>query len=202
MQSIKRHIAKCLVAGLVALLPLGGLVMTVYYFENQVAGVWLKDQGFYFFGLGLVLAIITLYLIGLIVSSLVGGWLFQRFDGMLDHMPVLGTLYQTLKQLVGYGDGPQGLFKRVVWVSRDDSSRFELGLVTMESDPTTGGRVAVFVPAGPTPTHGLLLYLDGNRLIPTTMSVNEALQILVSLGSLSPTQPLALPITQPITQPI
>lgn len=196
MGQLKHHIAKCLVSGIVALLPLGGLLMTVYYFENQVAGVWLKDQGFYFFGLGLILATVTLYLIGLIVSSLLGSWLFNRFDRLLDRMPFLGTLYQTMKQLVGYGEGPQGLFKRVVWVSRDDSTRFELGLVTMESSAATGGRVAVFVPAGPTPTHGLLLFMDDHRLIPTNMSVNDALQLLVSLGSMSPTQPLALPTSK------
>lgn len=194
MGRIQRHIAQCLIAGVVALLPLGGLVLTIYYFENQVAGVWLKDQGFYFFGLGLILATATLYLMGLVVSSLVGRWLFHRFDCLLDRMPFLGTLYQTMKQLVGYGEGPNGLFKRVVWVAREDASRFELGLVTLEPETSTDGRVAVFVPAGPTPTHGLLLFLDADRLIPTNMSVNEALQLLVSLGSIAPSKSLAFPL--------
>ncbi len=193
MERIRRHITNCLVAGVVALLPLGGLLMTVYYFENQVAGVWLKDQGFYFFGLGLILATLTLYLIGLIVSSLLGRWLFRKLDMILDHMPVLGALYQTLKQLVGYGEGPQGLFKRVVWVVRDEASRFELGLVTMEASPVTSGRVAVFLPSGPTPTTGLLLYLDASRLIPTSMSINEALQVIVSVGSFAPSKTMTLP---------
>lgn len=198
MDRIRRHITNCLVAGVVALLPLGGLLMTVYYFENQVAGVWLKDQGFYFFGLGLILATLTLYLIGLIVSSLLGRWLFRKLDAILDHMPVLGTLYKTLKQLVGYGEGPQGLFKRVVWVTRDEASRFELGLVTMEASPATSGRVAVFLPAGPTPTTGLLLYLDESRLIPTSMSIHEALQVIVSLGCFAPSKTLPLPIQPPV----
>jgi uncharacterized membrane protein len=193
MDRLRRHVTTCLVSGFVALLPIGGLLMTVYYFENQVAGVWLKDQGFYFFGLGLILATLMLYLIGLIVSSLLGRWLFQQLDRVLDRMPVLGTLYQTLKQLVGYGEGPQGLFKRVVWVARDDASRFELGLVTMEACPATSGRVAVFLPSGPTPTTGLLLFLDESRLIPTTTSVSEALQVIVSLGSLAPNRSFALP---------
>lgn len=193
MESVRRHIARCLVAGVVALLPIGGLLMTVYYFENQVAGVWLKEQGFYFFGLGLILATISLYLIGLIVSSLLGRWLFHQADRLLDRMPVLGTLYQTLKQLIGYGEGPQGLFKRVVWVSRDDAKQFELGLVTMEASPASQGRLAVFVPAGPSPTTGRLLYLERERLTETNLTVNEALQIMVSLGSLVLDKPLALP---------
>ncbi|MBL8889476.1 MAG: DUF502 domain-containing protein [Planctomycetaceae bacterium] len=196
MERFRRHIAKCLVAGVVALLPIGGLLLTVYYFENQVAGVWLKNQGFYFFGLGLLLATISLYLIGLIVSSLLGRWLFYQADRLLDRMPVLGNLYQTLKQLIGYGEGPQGMFKRVVWVSRDDAKQFELGLVTMEASPASQDRLAVFVPSGPSPTTGRLLYLERDRLIETNLTVNEALQILVSLGSLVLDKPLMLPSKQ------
>jgi uncharacterized membrane protein len=190
MQALKMHLAKCFVAGIVAILPLVGLVLTVVYFEHQVAGVWLKDQGFYVFGLGLILLALILYLIGLMVSSLIGRWLFGRFDQFLDRLPVSGMLYQTLKQMVGYGEGPQGLFKRVVWVPFQFPTRTELGLVTMEPTPSSAGRVAVFLPAAPTPTTGRLIYLEPNELIESSLSVREALQLLVSLGGIPPAKSL------------
>ncbi len=190
MVYLKRHLTHCFVAGIVAILPLGGLLLTVVYFENQVAGVWLKDQGFYFFGLGLLLLVATLYLIGLVVTSIIGAWVFNRVDRVLDNLPALGILYQTLKQMVGYGAGPQGLFKRVVWVSFEHPTRAELGLVTQEATEDSCGRVVVFLPAGPAPTAGRLVYLDSRYLLETSLSVSEALQMLVSLGGVRPNGPL------------
>ncbi len=184
MQALKNHLARCFVAGIVAILPVGGLAVTVVYFEQQVAGVWLKDQGFYFFGLGLLVLALALYLIGLIVTSLLGRWLFGLVDRTLDRLPVLGGLYQTLKQIVGYGEGPQGLFKRVVWVQFQHPERRELGLVTREAGGESGGLVTVFVPSGPTPTSGRLLALLPEQLLPSSLSVSEGLQWLVSLGTL------------------
>jgi uncharacterized membrane protein len=181
---LKKHLTKCFVAGLVAILPIAGLVLTIVYFENQIAGVWLKQQGYYFFGMGVLLLGISLYLIGLAVTSLIGRWFFHRFDRLMDSLPILGTLYQTLKQLLGYGEGPNGLFKRVVWVMLDSPERYELGLVTCEASNETAGRIGIFLPNAPTPTSGKLIYLLPEQTLPTGISVNDAMQMLVSLGSL------------------
>lgn len=185
-KTIKGHFARCFIAGIVAILPIAGLLLTIVYFENQVAGVWLKQQGFYFFGLGMILLAVLIYLIGLSVSSIVGKWIFAKFDAAMDKLPLLGMLYQTIKQLLGYGEGPKGLFKQVVWVTFDSPPRQELGLVTMPASPETQGRIGVFIPNAPTPTMGRLMFLQPTAVIQANMSVNEALQLLVSLGSVQP----------------
>ena len=56
MQSIQHHFTRCLIAGIVAIMPLGGVVATVVYLEKQLAVSWLKAQGFYFYGLGMLAA--------------------------------------------------------------------------------------------------------------------------------------------------
>ncbi len=184
-QRLGNHLLTSFVAGIVALLPVVGLAITIVYFENQVAGVWLKAQGFYFFGLGILLATLLVYLVGLTVSTLVGRWIWGKLDRMLERLPVLGRLYQTLKQILGYGEGPGGVFKRVVLVSLESGDRYELGLVTREAGEETGGRVVVFLPTAPAPTSGRLIYVEPSRVQPSTLSPSQVMQLLVSLGSVS-----------------
>jgi uncharacterized membrane protein len=176
-------LVKVLVSGIVALLPVVGVIVAVAYFENTVAAAWLKNQGFYFFGLGIILAAGLVYLVGLTVSTFVGRWLWKRFDFLLDQVPILGSLYQTLKQILGYGEGPQGMFQRVVWMP-SHNDRLELGLVTREACAETAGLLVVFLPAAPTPTSGRLVCVRPERVIACNLSASQAMQLLVSLGSI------------------
>jgi uncharacterized membrane protein len=185
LQRLGNHIVTSFVAGIVALLPVVGLAITVVYFENHVAGVWLKAQGFYFFGLGILLATLLVYLVGLTVSTLVGRWVWGKLDRVIERLPVLGKLYQTLKQILGYGEGPGAVFQRVVMVALDAGDRHELGLVTREASIGTGGKVVVFLPTAPAPTSGRLVYVDPARLEPSSLTASQAMQLIVSLGSVS-----------------
>ncbi|MBX3420791.1 MAG: DUF502 domain-containing protein [Pirellulaceae bacterium] len=184
----RNHLIRSFVAGIVALLPIAGLIVTVVYFENQVAGGWLKQQGFYFFGLGLVILLVLVYGVGLTVSTFVGQWLWRRVDRLLVHLPILGSLYQTVKQIVGYAEGPGGLFQRVVWVPAIQPGRFEIGLVTMEACAASQQRLVVYVPTAPTPTSGRLVYLEPDKVQDCPMTASQAMQLLVSLGTLLPEQ--------------
>lgn len=184
IQFIKKHLTKCIVAGIVALLPLVSVVITVVYFENMVASSWLADQGFYFFGLGLILAVVLIYLVGLTVTNIIGRWLWKLADRVLDRLPILGRLYQTVKQLLGYGEGPDAIFQRVVFVMSKDLDGEELGLVTHESPNHHPDCLAVFVPNSPSPANGRLVYVEPAKVRDAQMTVNDALKLLVSIGTL------------------
>src|SRR5687768_1235225 len=105
MGALVRHFLRCLVAGIVALLPVAALVLAVAYLEYSLASFWLGRQDFYFPGLGLLGAILLLYLIGLVVGTVAGGWAWALLDALFRRLPILGNLYQTLKQILGYGEG-------------------------------------------------------------------------------------------------
>jgi len=184
MERIRMHFIRSSIAGLVALLPIAGFGITVVYFENQVAGIWLRNQGFYFFGMGLVLVLLLTYVVGITVSTFLGKWLWGRLDRLLDQLPILGNLYQTFKQLLGYGEGPKGMFQRVVLVRSEVDNRLEIGLVTQEPNPDNGGRLVVFVPTAPSPTGGRLVFVSPDQVESSSMSVSQAMQFIVSLGAL------------------
>ena len=125
-----RHFSRCFLAGLVALLPVGGLILAVLFMEDAIASSWLAEQPYYIPGLGLVVVAAAVYLIGLIVTSFLGRWLWSRLDVLLDALPAVGRLYQTLKQILGYGEGEDALFRGVVAVPGREPATEELGLIT------------------------------------------------------------------------
>ncbi|MEE2641322.1 MAG: DUF502 domain-containing protein [Planctomycetota bacterium] len=185
MRFLQDHIWRCFVAGIVALLPVTGILFSVIYFERMVAASWLEKQGYYFFGLGILIAAAATYLIGLFFSNVIGMWIWNTFDRLLDRLPILGNLYQTLKQILGYGEGEDALFERVVFVASQDFEGEEIGLVTNdEINFQQGDTLAVFIPFSPSPMNGRLIFVARDRVRECDLSVNQALKTLVSIGTM------------------
>jgi uncharacterized membrane protein len=183
MQILSKHISRCFLAGIVALLPIGGFVIAVVYLEATIAGSWLARQPYYFPGLGLLATAAAIYLIGLTVSTFLGRWLWNQIDRLFDSLPALGRLYQTLKQIIGYGEGKHAIFQRVILIRGSEPDGSELGLVTNETTDETGARkLVVFVPGAPNPTTGRLIVIDAARTTPLSVTVNDALKALLSVG--------------------
>ena len=183
MQTLTSHISRCFLAGIVALLPIGGSIIAVVYLESLLASSWLAKQPWYFPGLGLLATAVGIYLIGLTVSTFLGRWIWSRIDLVLASLPALGRMYQTLKQILGYSEGKDALFLRVVLVKGYSPDGEELGLVTNETKSTEGvQKLIVFVPGSPNPTTGRLIVIDASRTVPLSISVNDAIKSLLSVG--------------------
>jgi uncharacterized membrane protein len=181
MTSPARHFTTCLIAGVVALLPVGGAVLTVVWLEDSLSRSWRDAVGWYFPGLGLLLALFGIYLVGLFVTTLVGRWVWRRTNRAIERLPFVGSLYQSLKEMLGYDTGRERFFQGVVAVRADEG--FELGLVTGEETGPGGlPHTLVFVPGSPNPTSGRLLLVDPTNLVRLDARAADALRTLVSMG--------------------
>ena len=176
-----QHVTRCLVAGIVALLPLGGVVFAIVSLEGVLTGPWRDKVGWYFPGLGLLLALVVVYLIGLFVTTFVGRWLWRWADRLLERTPLLGTLYQSLKEVLGYDSTRERFFRGVVAVPSDQGH--EIGFVTGEAaGPDGKPNPLVFVPSVPNPTNGRLLLVERARVVELDVRTPDALRALVSMG--------------------
>jgi uncharacterized membrane protein len=176
-----RHITRCLVAGVVALLPLGGTVLGVVWLESTLAASWLADRSWYFPGVGILLAVLALYGVGLGVTTFLGRFLWRRCDRLLEGLPLLGPLYQSLKELLGYDTQKERFFQGVVWIVAEGGH--ELGFVTGEAKGPDGSpRTLVFVPSAPNPTNGRLVLADPAGLQRLPVRASDALRTLVAIG--------------------
>lgn len=183
MQTFGQHITKCIIAGIVAILPVGGLVLTVAYLESLLSGPGLSKLAFYFPGLGLILAVLSIYVIGLTVSTFVGKWFWSTCDSLLNRLPALGKLYLSLKQILGYGEGDDAIFQETVLITSQDKAGVELGLITNSiTMPDGTEKYVVFLPGSPNPTAGRLIVTDPTHVTKIPATTNDALRMLVSLG--------------------
>ena len=176
---MSRHVVRCLIAGFVALLPVGGSVLGFVWLEHELADTWLARQDYYFPGMGILVALVLLYAVGLLVTTMLGRWLWRRFDRVIDSLPILGGLYQTVKQILGYGSGQDAVFLDVALVPSSDTGGVQVGLIT---DRGTDGRCAVFLPGSPNPSAGRLVWVDEASVTRVETSVADALKCLVSVG--------------------
>ncbi len=180
MRSASRHVTRCLVAGIVALLPMGGVVFTIVWLEDAITSSW-RDVAWYFPGLGLLLALLAIYVVGFFVTTFVGRWLWRAVDRLLERVPMLGPCYQSLKEVLGYDSARERFFQGVVAVRADEG--YEVGFVTGESPGPDGTpHKLVFVPSVPNPTNGKLLLVENSRLTRLDVRTADALRALVSLG--------------------
>lgn len=183
MTRVYKHITQSFLAGIVAILPIGGLVISIAYLESTISSTGISRLSFYFPGLGILAAVTSIYLIGVVVTTFIGKWIWQRVDGTLERLPAVGSIYQTLKQILGYGEGKDAIFLEAVLVPSKDHHSEELGLVTNQiSDDQGNTNLIIFVPGVPSPTSGRLLVMSPSSVKRLVVPVNEAIKTLVSMG--------------------
>jgi uncharacterized membrane protein len=137
---------------------------------------------------GIVVALGVIYLFGLFVTSVLGRALLSATDWILRHVPGLGDLYRSWKQVAisDPQDGVFGMFAHVVLVPDEAGRGCVLGFTSghsIEGDPRVS---CVFVPASPNPTSGRLQFVPSNRCIKLDLRPQEALKLLISGGNYMP----------------
>jgi uncharacterized membrane protein len=139
--------------------------------------------------------------VGFVLAVAAIGWgtkilLFRRFfnlgEKMLQHLPFVGKIYGTIREISNaFGGGRRGAFSRVVLLEWPRKGLYALGFVTAEGkgevqEKTPEEVVNVFVPTTPNPTSGYLILADRNAIIPLSMSVEEGMKLVISGGTVGP----------------
>ena len=186
--SLKNHLRTTFLTGIFAATPLAVTIFVIWYIEaitrQPLRDVLNIDIPF----IGIVLALVLIYLLGLAVSSLIGKWLLNRIDALLSRVPVLRDLYQAWKHISVTPGGREGIFARVVLVPIEDARIRTLGFTSGEpiaGDPAT---CCVFVPAAPNPMNGRLLFVPMADCILLETTPEEAFKWILSGGNYVPVE--------------
>ena len=143
-------------------------------------------------GLVLILALILLFLTGVLVRNYLGNILVVFWEKIIARVPLVNTLYVSSKQLVLTLTRKKNRnFKQGVLVQFPRAGTYALGFVT--GMPTGELRekipadvVNVFVPTTPNPTSGYYLLIPREEIIDLEMGVEDAFKVLVSGGLIDP----------------
>ncbi len=143
--------------------------------------------GFSIPGLGLVMMIISLFLLGLFVTNFLGRALYGIFEKILLRIPIVSNVYNFAKQIVQtFSPEKRNAFIKVVWLQYPRLGLWTLGFITGTSQSEDGEPYYnVFVPTTPNPTSGYVVFMAQKDTIESDLSIEEGFKLLISGGALS-----------------
>jgi len=182
-----------IIAGIIALTP---AVLTAYFiklfvtfFDNIVSPVIDPLIGFHIPGLGLILAIIVIYLLGLFITNFLGRSLLSTFEKWLNYIPVVRSIYHTTKQVLNALSFSKAGFEKVVFVEYPRKNVWTIGFLTGEAHNHEGKHFySIFLPTTPNPTSGWVLFVPENEVFASEMSIEQGLKAVISAGAVLPPQ--------------
>jgi uncharacterized membrane protein len=143
-------------------------------------------------GLGLLVTLAFLTLVGMLTAGFAGRSLIRLGERLLSRMPVVRSVYATLKQIFEtvLAESSRS-FREVVLV---EYPRRGLAAIAFVTGPTAGEiqdksddeLVNVFLPTTPNPTSGFLLFVPKRDLIPLEMSIEDGMKLVISGGIVGP----------------
>ena len=133
-------------------------------------------------------AIIVIFIIGIVVSNVVGKKLFSLFENIMEKVPLINTIYTSSRQIMQTLTMPgKGNFKQVVLIEYPRKGLWTIAFVTAYSKSKSGEQyVHVFLPTTPNPTSGFMLFVKEKDVKPSGFTVEEGLKTLISGGMIAP----------------
>ena len=137
---------------------------------------------------GFILTILFIYIIGILVSNVLGKRVYLWIEAVLLRIPVVNSVYRTIKQITTSISAPERkAFKKVVFVEYPRKGIWTITMVTGESTNNKGVKIYhIFVPTTPNPTSGFMLYIPQKDAQETDLTIEEGLKIIISGGMLAP----------------
>lgn len=143
-------------------------------------------------GIGLVVMLAFLTLIGFVTAGFAGRTMVRTGERLLSRMPIVRSVYGTLKQIFETVlNQSSRSFREVVLV---EYPRRGIGAIGFVTGPTQGevqertdeDLVNIFLPTTPNPTSGFLLFVPRKDLIHLNMTVEEGIKLVISGGIVTP----------------
>jgi uncharacterized membrane protein len=146
------------------------------------------NQRWLIFILALLLTLAALYLLGWLANRVIGQRLLDAFDGLLQRIPLVQTIYGGTKKLMAVLQNKPGGMQRVVLVDFPRPGMKVVGFVTRTLVEEGSGRemAAVYIPTTPNPTGGYLELVPVDELTPTDWTMDQAMAFIISGGAVSP----------------
>ncbi len=143
-------------------------------------------------GIGTVLTLLVVFLTGLLTANIIGQKLVSFWEGVLWRIPVVKSIYWSIKQVSDTLFSSQGeAFRKALLVQYPREGLWTIAFMTGQPggdviNHLKGEYISVYVPTTPNPTSGFFLMLPKSDVIELDMSVDAALKYIISMGVVSP----------------
>jgi uncharacterized membrane protein len=183
---LAKHLSQYFLRGLITALPLGLTVYLFYVFLSWSETLAMRMMRpfigeFYVPGMGLLLGVVGIFLLGFLVSQRVVGRLLSLVELPFTNLPVVKSIYSSLKDFADYFSPKQGTQQTVVALRPPGQDIELVGLVTRQRVDDLppgflqGDRVAVYLPMGYN-IGGYTVFVPRDWVQPIDMPVEEAMR--------------------------
>ena len=145
-------------------------------------------------GTGVVLAFIGLTLLGFLAANFAGRALLKLGETILDRMPVIRSIYKSLKQIFETLFSQSGTsFRKVGLVEFPTKGWWSVVFISAEPSRSVGDHlpegdkyVSVFLSLAPNPSTGYFYYMPMRQIIELPLTVEEGFKLIMSCGLIQP----------------
>jgi uncharacterized membrane protein len=196
------YIRKYLISGLLVWLPIWVTLLVIKFLVDLLSKSllllppnWQPDKllGVHVPGIGVLITLVVILLTGVFAANFIGRGFVSLWDGIVERIPLVRTIYTGVKQVTQTLFQPGGQsFRKVLLVEYPCagvwSIAFQTGEVSREIEQMVSqdAMVSYFIPTTPNPTSGFLMMAPRSKVIEVDMSVDQALKFVISLGVMSP----------------
>jgi uncharacterized membrane protein len=149
-------------------------------------------------GLGIVLVVVGIFSVGLLTQNWLGVRTLRAYEGLVQRVPVVSSVYQGVKQVVEatLSDDERSV-RGVVLVEWPRPGAWSIGFHT--GDAFVAGddgtpHVCVFLPSTPNPTTGFFFMVAEDQVVKTELTVEEAARLLMSAGISGAVENIVVPM--------
>jgi len=143
-------------------------------------------------GLGALLTLVIVFVTGVLAANFIGERLVRLWNGILKRIPVVNSIYSSVKQVSDtlFSSGGQA-FRKALLVQWPREGMWTIAFLTGIPggdlvNHLQGDFLSVYVPTTPNPTGGYFVVVARKEVIELDMSVDEALKYIISMGVVAP----------------
>jgi uncharacterized membrane protein len=208
----KWSVRRYLVAGILVWLPILATIWVVTFMLHIMDRTLLLLPpsyrpealvGFTLPGVGLLFALIVVFLTGLLVTNLIGQQLIVWGEEVLDRIPVVRSIYGGVKSFTASVFSQSSSLHKVVMIQYPREGTWSIGFLTAEDVPEVSQRLgeqhaAVYISVALNATAGYLAIVPRREVIELDMSVDAAMKMIITCGVVVPPAPAAkAPLPKP-----
>jgi uncharacterized membrane protein len=202
------RIGRIFLAGVLLLLPLAVTVALIAWVVSLLvtyagpkswfgrvlvsAGLQVNEDAVAPYVIGLLLVVGAVFLIGLLVEHRAGTWLGSAFDGLIQRIPVVSSIYDLSSRFTSMvdtkGGGDLKAMSPVWCFFGGDKGAAVLALLASPVPVKIGGEdyMGVLIPSAPVPVGGALVYVPVSWIKPADGGVENLMNVYVSMGVMPP----------------
>ena len=198
MQIVRSHFKRYLLAGLLLWTQIAITIWVItWVFDalDNVLPVALRSEvlfGVHVPGFGVLVVVLFILVTGFLAANLIGQKLVEVWEGVMRRIPLVRSIYSSVKQVSDTILSPNGqAFRQAVLVQYPRHGSWTIGFLTGTPSAEVAAHlpvdcVSIYVPTTPNPTSGFFLMMPRTEVVELSIGVDAALKYVVSMGTVPP----------------